>query len=281
MNTGGCCNERYAFDRGRQYRRNRAGQKRNLLPFCRTVRRKVRKGCIGGLRQQRPGRQLSANRELLLEAGVGQVALLPLTEQPDLVGRNSWTNRADQSLLPVLEGAGGIWFGGGDQLRTARLLLQTDGTDTPVLAAMRRLLDGGGVIGGSSAGAAIMSRIMIARGDDEGALTLPLCTDARAWQDHSEGLSPEPLLISRGLGFLPHGIVDQHFNRRARLQRLMTAMEASNEAQGFGISEDTALEVSLPDGTFRVLGSAYVMHLTRKDGRFTIEKLAAAHSAVQ
>lgn len=228
-----------------------------------------------------PEDSFSANRELLLEAGVGQVALLPLTEQPDLVGRNSWTNRADQSLLPVLEGAGGIWFGGGDQLRTARLLLQADGMDTPVLAAMRRLLDGGGVIGGSSAGAAIMSRIMIARGDDEGALTLPLCTDARAWQDHSEGFSPEPLLISRGLGFLPHGIVDQHFNRRARLQRLMAAMEASNEAQGFGISEDTALEVSLPDGTFRVLGSAYVMHLTRKDGRFTIEKLAAAHSAVQ
>ena len=143
------------------------------------------------------------------------------------------------------------------------------------------LLSDGGVIGGSSAGAAIMSRIMIARGDDEGALTLPLYTDVRAWQDHSEGFSPEPLLISRGLGFLPHGIVDQHFNRRARLQRLMAAMEASNEAQGFGISEDTALEVSLPDGTFRVLGSAYVMHLTRKDGRFTIEKLAAAHSAVQ
>ena len=228
-----------------------------------------------------PEDSFSANRELLLEAGVGQVALLPLTEQPDLVGRNSWTNRADQSLLPVLEGAGGIWFGGGDQLRTARLLLQADGTDTPVLAAMRRLLDGGGVIGGSSAGAAIMSRIMIARGDDEGALTLPLCTDARAWQDHSEGFSPEPLLISCGLGFLPHGIVDQHFNRRARLQRLMAAMEASNEVQGFGISEDTALEVSLPNGTFRVLGSAYVMHLTRKDGRFTIEKLAAAHSAVQ
>ena len=149
-----------------------------------------------------PEDSFSANRELLLEAGVGQVALLPLTEQPDLVGRNSWTNRADQSLLPVLEGAGGIWFGGGDQLRTARLLLQADGTDTPVLAAMRRLLDGGGVIGGSSAGAAIMSRIMIARGDDEGALTLPLCADARAWQDHSEGFAALCLLC----GGLPYGV---------------------------------------------------------------------------
>lgn len=227
-----------------------------------------------------PEDSFSANRELLLEAGVGQVALLPLTEQPDLVGRNSWTNRADQSLLPVLEGAEHL-------VRRRRSAADSAASASgrrhgySVLAAMRRLLDGGGVIGGSSAGAAIMSRIMIARGDDEGALTLPLCTDARAWQDHSEGFSPEPLLISRGLGFLPHGIVDQHFNRRARLQRLMAAMEASNEAQGFGISEDTALEVSLPDGTFRVLGSAYVMHLTRKDGRFTIEKLAAAHSAVQ
>ena len=92
-----------------------------------------------------PEDSFSANRELLLEAGVGQVALLPLTEQPDLVGRNSWTNRADQSLLPVLEGAGGIWFGGGDQLRTARLLLQADDTDTPVLAAMRRHAEQAGV----------------------------------------------------------------------------------------------------------------------------------------
>ena len=113
------------------------------------------------------------NRELLLSAGIGEVVLLPLTEDPALLGRSGWTNHADEALLPLFDGVSGVWFSGGDQLHTARLLLQPDGSDTPVLGRMRRLLSGSGVIGGSSAGAAIMSRTMIVRGDDEGTLTLP------------------------------------------------------------------------------------------------------------
>ena len=54
---------------------------------------------------------------------------------------------------------------------------------------------------------------------------------------------------------------DQHFNRRARLQRLLAAMEDAGENEGFGISEDTALEVSLSDRALRVHGSAYVLSL--------------------
>ena len=195
------------------------------------------------------------NRELLLSAGIGEVVLLPLTEDPALLGRSGWTNRADEALLPLFDGVSGVWFSGGDQLHTARLLLQPDGSDTPVLGRMRRLLSGGGVIGGSSA-------------------------DAAAYCDNG-GVSPEQLLLSRGLGFLPGGIVDQHFNRRARLQRLLAAMEDADENEGFGISEDTALEVSLSDGALRVHGSAYVMHLTRTGGTITINKLTAAQHAVQ
>lgn len=220
------------------------------------------------------------NRELLLSAGIGEVVLLPLTETPALLSRSGWTNRADEALLPLFDGVSGVWFSGGDQLHTARLLLQPDGSDTPVLGRMRRLLSGGGVIGGSSAGAAIMSRTMIVRGDDEGTLTLPVCTDAAAYCDNG-GVSPEQLLLSHGLGFLPGGIVDQHFNRRARLQRLLAAMEDAGENEGFGISEDTALEVSLSDRALRVHGSAYVMHLTRSGGTITINKLTAAQHAVQ
>ena len=220
------------------------------------------------------------NRALLLAAGIGEVALLPLTEDPTLIGYGGWTDRADEALLPLLDGAGGIWFTGGDQLHTVRLLLRQDGSDTPVLDRMRRLLADGGVIGGSSAGAAIMSRTMIVRGDDEGVLTLPVCTDVRAYCDKG-GISPEQMLLTRGLGFLPHGVVDQHFNRRARLQRLIAAMEQAGEDEGYGISEDTALEVSLASGTLRVHGSAYVMRLHRSGGQITVEKLTAAHGAVQ
>ena len=100
-------------------------------------------------------------------------------------------------------------------------------------------------------------------------------------EESKSGVSPEQLLLSRGLGFLPGGIVDQHFNRRARLQRLLAAMEDADENEGFGISEDTALEVSLSDRALCVHGSAYVMHLTRSGGTITIKKLTAAQHAVQ
>ena len=55
-------------------------------------------------------------------AGIGQTVTLPLTEAPALLDRG-WTDRADERLLPCFEGVTGVWFTGGDQLRTARLLL--------------------------------------------------------------------------------------------------------------------------------------------------------------
>ena len=92
--------------------------------------------------------------------------------------------------------------------------------------------------------------------------------------------SPEPLLVGQGLGFLPRGITDQHFNRRPRLQRLLTAMEVSGEAQGFGVSEDTALEVDLAANTLTVHGSAYVLRAVREGVNIVLTKLTAADEAV-
>ena len=213
----------------------------------------------------------------LLEAGVGECCTLPLTELPELLAQG-WTDRADEGLVPLLEGVTGVWFTGGDQLRTARLLLRRDGSDTPVLTAIRGVLDRGGVIGGTSAGAAIMGTSMIVRGDDEGALTLPAATDIHNYVDKEE--SPEPLLVGPGLGFLPQGITDQHFNRRPRLQRLMKAMEITGETQGFGVSEDTALEVDLAANTLTVHGSAYVLRAVREGVNIVLTKLTAADEAV-
>ena len=88
------------------------------------------------------------NRELLLSAGIGEVVLLPLIEDPSLIGQNGWTDQAGDALLPLFDGVNGVWFAGGDQMHTVRLLLHADGTDTPVLRRMRCLLERGGVIGG-------------------------------------------------------------------------------------------------------------------------------------
>ena len=175
------------------------------------------------------------NRELLLSAGIGEVVLLPLTEDPALLGRSGWTNRADEALLPLFDGVSGVWFSGGDQLHTARLLLQPDGSDTPVLGRMRRLLSDGGVIGGSSAGAAIMSRTMIVRGDDEGTLTLPVCTDAAAYCDNG-GVSPLPHSAADGCaaGTDPPQLPSRLSARRHRRSALQPPCPASASARRDG-----------------------------------------------
>ena len=213
-----------------------------------------------------------------LSTGIGVTVTLPLTEDPDLL-KGRWTDRADEKLFPLFEGVTGVWFTGGDQLRTTRLLLKPDGSDTPVLQKIRSVLDRGGVVGGTSAGAAIMSRTMIARGDEEGVLTLPHYPTPEGYPDSEN--TPEPLVLTRGLGFLPWGIVDQHFNRRPRLQRLLAAMELSDESLGWGISEDTALEADLTAGTLRVHGSAYVMRALRTPSGITLNRYTAAEEAVK
>ncbi len=223
----------------------------------------------------------AVNVEKLKEAGIGEVVLLPLTEEQQLIATGKWTDQADETLLPLFEGVRGVWFAGGDQLRTARLLCRADGSDTPVLNRIRQVLEDGGVVGGTSAGAAIMSRAMIVRGDDDGALTLPVCTAVEAYPDLDAEETPEQLLVLQGLGFLPQGVVDQHFNRRARLQRLLAAMETANEGFGFGVSEDTALEVDLAQGSMQVHGSAYVMCITKHQEGITIRKLTAADGSVR
>src|SRR5262249_51397773 len=67
----------------------------------------------------------------------------------------------DPALVRLLRKAGGIWFTGGDQVRITRALLP-DGRRTPALEAIWEAYRGGAVLGGSSAGTAIMSRVMFA-----------------------------------------------------------------------------------------------------------------------
>ena len=85
-------------------------------------------------------------------------------------GYNAFTGDAE-GLLELMEDVTGVWFTGGDQYYTAKCFLREDGTDTKLLARLREIYASGGVIGGSSAGAAIMSRVMIGSGNDRGVLS--------------------------------------------------------------------------------------------------------------
>lgn len=145
-----------------------------------------------------------------------------------------------------------VWLTGGDQLRLVNSMLDSAGNDTPVQAALRqRLAEGGIIITGSSAGAAVMSDPMIGSGTSFGALSNPLdpsCT------------SEEALCLARGLGYIPAqygAIADQHFTQRGRFARLVRALAATERTNGWAVSENTGLLVDLNQGTADVVGTEY------------------------
>ncbi len=135
----------------------------------------------------------------------------------------------DPDFAGPLAEATGVWIGGGSQTRLSEAYAGTE-----VERQLKLLLDRGGVVGGSSAGAAIMTRVMIASGR----------------KDPIEG---------RGFDFLPGAVVDQHFLKRNRIGRLTKLLERHPDLIGFGIDEQTALVVGVRDLRISVVGDSYVV----------------------
>jgi cyanophycinase len=152
----------------------------------------------------------------------------------------------DPGLVARIGAWGSVYFTGGDQAQIVEALAP-GGRETPALAAIRAAQAAGGLVAGSSAGAAMMSRAMILGGTSIESVV--------------HGLTEDPerpgLLIGTGLGLFPYGMVDQHFIKRGRLGRLVVAMAAAGVRRGFGIDENTALLVE--GATARVCGEYGVM----------------------
>ncbi len=153
----------------------------------------------------------------------------------------------DEAMKPdsarILDGVGGVWFSGGDQaLLTAALL------DTPIHKRMLELYQEGCVIGGTSAGAAVMSEVMIT-GDE-------IKTDKKegTW----EVIWADDVIRTRGFGFVTRAVIDQHFVTRRRHNRLIATVIENPKLVGVGIDESTAVLVR-PDGRYEVLGENQVI----------------------
>ena len=159
----------------------------------------------------------------------------------------------DPEFIRPLREATGVWFTGGFQAAISDAYL-----GTAVERELKVLLARGGVIGGTSAGAAVMGRVMIKGGK----------TEAR---------------VGEGFGFLPDAVVDQHFLKRNRLGRLEGVIRDRAGLIGLGIDEGTALVVSIKDQRIRVLGDSYVVAVLpeTKDGKVTTrsESLKAGDEA--
>lgn len=185
------------------------------------------------------------------------VHLIPISELDDEttpdIDESTWAGNAnDEKLAALVRSCTGIWFSGGDQMRVTRTHYRADGSRTPVLQAIWDVYEKGGVIGGTSAGAALMSDVMIGNGTSLGALQMKIIYD-----NGPDNEDTDALLISRGMGFFPEGIIDQHFTARARLGRLIIALMHSDEKynMAFGVDENTALIYSAADRTIQVAGT--------------------------
>jgi len=174
----------------------------------------------------------------------------------------------DPAQVGLVEELAGLWVPGGDQNQTLALLREPEGADTPLLAAIRRraalpAAGGGLVLGGTSAGAAVMSDPMIGGGTSFGALAL-----SRAAAAGRAEMSPA-LWVSPGLGLFDEGMIDQHFDSRARLGRLVEAALVEDGARrlAFGIDEATALVREGRTGRLSVVGAGGVTIVDVREAR--------------
>jgi cyanophycinase len=148
------------------------------------------------------------------------------------------------SVARLFDGVTGVWFGGGDQSRITRVF-----AGTAAARAIHARYVAGAVIGGTSAGAAIMSDSMLT-GDQFG-------PDGRR-DTVTTGyprVARRTIEVVPGLGFLHGAIVDQHFLRRQRSNRLVSVVLERPSVIGVGIDEGTAVRVD-PDGRWTVEGAS-------------------------
>ncbi|WP_017318530.1 cyanophycinase [Mastigocladopsis repens] len=178
---------------------------------------------------------MTAATELPREVGENYIRVFERLGAEDvrIIDTETREDASSSTALDALNKATGIFFTGGDQARITSILKDTD-----IDAAIHKRCSEGIVIGGTSAGAAVMPDIMIVEGDSE--------TNPRM----------EIVDMGPGMAFLPGVVIDQHFSQRGRLGRLIAALAQQPVVLGFGIDENTAMIVT--DSQFEVVGQGCV-----------------------
>ena len=187
---------------------------------------------------QNPAKEAQLTADALARYGA-RPFVVPVA--PLLAGTDVRKTADDPVLADAIRKASGVFFTGGDQARITGSLRRADGSNTAVLDALWALYRRGGVIAGTSAGAAIMSSTMF----------------------HDPPLDVMPVLkngvvdgkdIAPGLGFIGTDVfVDQHLLARGRFARMLPAMLAKGYTLGLGIDENTAVVVG-PSRDVTVIG---------------------------
>jgi cyanophycinase len=180
------------------------------------------------LASEEPERQWSTYARVFRDLGVQHVDHLLVKTRDSL---------SDAANLEMLSRASGVFFTGGDQLRITTLLGGTPAYDLIRALYKKR----GGIIAGTSAGAAAMGQVM------------PMGTATESPETHK---IRQAFMMARGLSLIRDVVIDQHFAQRARIERLLGAVAENPAVLGVGIDEDTAIIVDYQ--RFDVIGSGAV-----------------------
>jgi cyanophycinase len=163
-------------------------------------------------------------RKVFKRLGAGDVKVMDISNREDT---------ESEKAMQAIEEATALFFTGGDQLHITALM---GGTEMDKI--IKRRHDKGLVLGGTSAGASMMSNSMLLGGDSE-------CNPRSGSVE-----------IGPGMDFIIGTMIDTHFSQRGRHGRLITAVAHYPQDLGLGIDEDTAMIVT--GNEFEVIGSGAV-----------------------
>ena len=197
----------------------------------------------------------SANAEQSGRASTEVFTRLGITARPLALTR---AEADHDTIARALNSVTGVWFPGGDQSRITAAL-----RGTRFHRALIDLYHKGAVVGGTSAGAAIMSDSMLT-----GSQYQPGVDTAVYLEDTYTRIARRSIELVPGLGLISNAIIDQHFVRRERHNRLLSVTLDHPALIGAGIDEGTAIEVK-PDGTWAILGASVVVIYDARKAKLT------------
>ena len=149
----------------------------------------------------------------------------------------------EDEVVDKLSGYTAIYFSGGSQTLLAKTIV-----GTKLHKKIQQMYYDGAVIGGTSAGAAIMSKVMLTGGE---------YLDKKNKEESAVIIKSNNIMLREGLGLLEDVIIDQHFVKLRRQNRLFTLALEKPQLLGVGIDEETAIIV-YPDKTMEVIGKSLV-----------------------
>lgn len=204
---------------------DKEGDKEILKSVCGFIDKNKDTILVATIATEYPKEALKKYSEVFTKLGVKNINGLDISNRLEAF---------EQKNLDSINKAALIFFTGGDQLRITSMV-----GGTPIYNALKEASKRGCIIVGTSAGASVMSDTMIVQGDDE------------------ESPRKCTLKMAPGLGFVENVMIDQHFDQRGRIGRLLTGIAQNPEVLGVGIDEDTAIIVS-DEGMAEVIGSGAV-----------------------